>query len=146
MIRRCILLFLLALIVPPLFACGGGGGGTTSSSQGSNGSGAGSNGGGSGGNPGGNSQVDVSISPNTITMGVGDSQAFTATVTGSTNTAVNWNLTEGATAGTLSGNGVYTASFTPGTYHLVATSQASHGTSATATIMVQSGSGAIRIQ
>jgi hypothetical protein len=141
MIRRGILLFLLALIVLPLFACGGGGGATanTFSSQSSNG-------GGSGGDPGGNSRVDVSISPNTITLGVGDSQAFTATVTGSTNTAVNWNLTEGATAGTLAANGVYTASFTPGTYHLVATSQASTGISATATIMVQAGSGTIQIQ
>src|SRR5207248_3161831 len=57
--------------------------------------------------------VSVSISPGNSTMQVGFMQQFTATVTGSTNTAVTWlvNGTAGGnlTVGTISSTGLYTA-------------------------------------
>src|SRR5208283_1148483 len=76
-------------------ACGGG-----SSSSNSNGN-------------GGNPVVSVSISPTTATVPANGTQQFTATVTGSSNTAVQWqvnNVTGGTAAtGTISTAGLYTA-------------------------------------
>jgi sugar lactone lactonase YvrE len=45
-------------------------------------------------------------------------------------------VTEGVAGGTVDGNGKYTAPMTPGTYHVVATSQDYFGETATATIYV----------
>src|SRR5258708_2575572 len=50
--------------------------------------------------------VSVSISPTSATLNGGGTQQFTATVSGSTNTAVTWSLSG---AGTLSSSGLYTA-------------------------------------
>lgn len=78
--------------------------------------------------------VAVSVSPSSVTLQPGLSQQFTATVTGSTNTAVTWS----ATAGTISASGLYTAPTTVGTYSVTAVSQADATKSATATVIVQS--------
>src|SRR5258708_17197138 len=48
--------------------------------------------------------VSISISPTSATLNGGGTQQFTATVSGSTNTAVTWSLTG---AGTLSASGLY---------------------------------------
>jgi hypothetical protein len=57
--------------------------------------------------------VAVSVSPNTVTLRASAVEPFTATVTGSSNTAVIWqvnNVTGGAaSSGTISASGVYTA-------------------------------------
>lgn len=57
--------------------------------------------------------VMVGVSPNTVTLRAGSAQPFTATVTGSSNTSVIWQInsvTGGATSsGTISPSGVYTA-------------------------------------
>jgi len=53
----------------------------------------------------GTSGVAVSISPTAATLASGGTQQFTATVTGSTNTAVTWT----ATAGSISSTGLFTA-------------------------------------
>jgi hypothetical protein len=57
--------------------------------------------------------ISVSISPATAAVEVGKPQTFTATVTGTSNTAVNWNVSGvrggNSTVGTITNAGVYTA-------------------------------------
>ncbi|HYA95499.1 MAG TPA: family 16 glycosylhydrolase, partial [Terriglobales bacterium] len=76
--------------------------------------------------------VTVSLSPVTATLTTGNTQQFTATVTGSTNTAVTWT----ASAGSVSSSGLYTAPNTTGTYAVTATSAAETSASASATVTV----------
>jgi hypothetical protein len=84
--------------------------------------------------------VAVSISPTSDTLGPSARRAFVATVSGSTNTAVNWSITEGAAGGTVDAGGNYTAPATQGTFHIVATSVADATKNAQATVtVVQSG-------
>lgn len=79
--------------------------------------------------------VVVSVNPASATVKVGTTQAFTATVTGDSNTAVTWRV-EGSNNGSITSNGVYTAPATAGTYRVVATSVADTKRSATATVTV----------
>lgn len=65
--------------------------------------------------------VTVTITPATATIKVGESQSFTATVTGTSNMSVTWSVEE-TSGGTINASGVYTAPATPGTYHVRATS------------------------
>jgi len=67
------------------------------------GSGVGGGGGGAGG--GGNGSVQVAVSPTSVSLFSQGKQQFTATVSGSANTAVTWS----ATAGSVDANGLYTA-------------------------------------
>jgi hypothetical protein len=76
--------------------------------------------------------VTVSISPASASLLAGGTQQFTATVTGTTNTAVTWS----ATAGTVSTSGLYTAPGTAGAYTVSATSVADKTKSAAATLNV----------
>jgi hypothetical protein len=80
--------------------------------------------------------VAVLVSPATASVLTGGTVQLTATVTGSTNTAVTWKVQEGTTGGAVSSNGVYTAPSTAGSYHVVATSAADATKSATSTITV----------
>src|SRR6202050_1001250 len=64
--------------------------------------------------------VSVSISPVSASLLTGGSQQFTATVTGSRNSAVTWS----ATSGTVSSSGLYTAPTAAGSYTVTATSVA----------------------
>ncbi len=82
--------------------------------------------------------VAVTVSPTTPTLLTNGTQTFTATVTGSANTAVTWSVQEGATGGAITTGGVYTAPAAAGTYHVIATSVADTGKSATATVAVTS--------
>jgi streptogramin lyase len=52
----------------------------------------------------------------------GETQTYTATVTGAMDSSVTWELLEGAAAGTITQGGAYTTTTTPGTYHLLARS------------------------
>ncbi|SEU33994.1 LamG-like jellyroll fold domain-containing protein [Stigmatella erecta] len=79
--------------------------------------------------------VSVSITPDEVDLRTGGTQTFTATVTGTANTAVSWSVTE-AGGGTIDASGLYTAPSTPGTYHVVAASVAEPSRSATATVRV----------
>lgn len=54
---------------------------------------------------GGGTTISVAISPTSATLNAGATQQFTATVTGTSDTAVNWS----ATAGTVTATGLYTA-------------------------------------
>jgi hypothetical protein len=80
--------------------------------------------------------VALTISPTTVSIDAGATQAFTAMVSGSTNRGVAWSVQEGTTGGTISTSGVYTAPTVAGTYHVVATSQADSTKKAVATIIV----------
>ncbi len=80
--------------------------------------------------------VAVAVSPTSGSVDECRTLQLTATVTGTTNTAVTWNVQEGATGGTVAANGLYTAPNGPGTYHAVATSVADPTKSAVATLTV----------
>lgn len=91
-------------------------------------------GGGGGGEPA-PTPIVVTVAPTTANLLTGATQTFTATVTGTTNTAVTWSVQE-AGGGSVNASGLYTAPGTPGTYHVVATSQASATKTASATVTV----------
>jgi hypothetical protein len=89
-------------------SCGGG-----SSSTGNGNSGGSSGSGDNGGSGGGQAMVMIAISPTTAIVPANGTQQFQATVTGTNNTAVTWqvnNVTGGTAAtGTISTTGLYTA-------------------------------------
>ncbi|MBI3946470.1 MAG: Ig-like domain-containing protein [Armatimonadetes bacterium] len=91
------------------------------------------------------SNTSVTVSPSPTTLTVGETRTFTATVSNAPVTGVTWSLAEGATGGTVSAGGVYTAA-TRGTYHVVATSVYDNGKEASATATVQAGGLDITIQ
>jgi hypothetical protein len=78
--------------------------------------------------------VTVSISPKTASLLPNGTQTFTATVTGTTNTAVTWSVPAGQ--GSITQAGAYTAPATAGTYTVTATSQADPSKFDTATVTV----------
>jgi hypothetical protein len=68
--------------------------------------------------------ISVMVSPNSVTVFRDATQTFTAQVTGITNTAVTWSVSEAA-GGTIDSAGVYTPPPNGvGTFHVLATSQA----------------------
>lgn len=79
--------------------------------------------------------VTISMNPTTLSMDACTAQTFTATVSGSSDKAVVWSVTEGSAGGQVS-SGVYTAPSTAGTYHVVATAHASTSAKVTATVTV----------
>lgn len=76
--------------------------------------------------------VSVAVSPTTASLQINTSKQFTATVTGSANTAVNWT----ATGGSITASGLYTAPGAAGTFTVKATSAADSTKSASATVDV----------
>src|SRR5205823_4807157 len=85
--------------------------------------------------------VTVAIRPSSVTLPLGGTQTFTATVMGTTDTAVTWSIQEGTQGGTITSEGVYTAPSATGMFHVVASSQADTSKSATATVTVAQGPG-----
>ena len=104
-------------------AVGCGGGGSASSVNTSPG----------GSNPPGDttSASAISISPASETLRIGGQRQFSGWDSTVGQFDVTWSLQEGAAAGTITPDGVYTTPSTPGTFHLIATS--SHDTSLSAT-------------
>ncbi len=78
--------------------------------------------------------VAISITPATATLDACGTRPFSASVTNTANTAVTWTVVE-AGGGAVS-SGAYVAPTTPGTYHVMAVSQADPSKSAQATITV----------
>jgi hypothetical protein len=78
--------------------------------------------------------ITVSISPTTVAIPEKWQQQFAASVSGSSNTAVTWTVTQGT--GTITQSGVYTAPQAVETDVVRATSQADSTKSASATITV----------
>ncbi|MGC2321672.1 MAG: hypothetical protein WA463_03480 [Terriglobales bacterium] len=76
--------------------------------------------------------VAVSVKPGSASLATGGTQQFTATVTGSSNTAVTWS----ATGGSISTSGLFTAPSTAGSFTVTATSAADSTKSASATVTV----------
>jgi len=104
------LVYLSLLAMGVMLGCGGGSGN--------------SSGGGGGG-------VTVTIAPRSVNLPITVTQQFTATVTGASNTAVNWAVSgsgcTGAACGTISSTGLYTAPSSipsPATVTVMATSVA----------------------
>lgn len=85
------------------------------------------------GQPGAALEVSVSVTPDIVTLQTGKEQQFTATVTGSDNTAVTWK----AETGSIDASGLYKAT-TPGSDKVTATSKTDPAKSATATVTVKS--------
>lgn len=79
--------------------------------------------------------VQIGVSPSNTTLNMNATQAFSASVTGSSNTAVTWTVVE-ADGGSITAGGLYTAPAKLGTFHVKATSQADASRSAQATITV----------
>lgn len=85
--------------------------------------------------------VTVAVKPGSATVGLGTNQAFSATVTGSANTAVTWSV-NGVTggnsaAGTINSSGVYTAPASmpsPATVSIAAASVAAPSVTGQATV------------
>jgi hypothetical protein len=90
--------------------------------------------------------ITVAISPTSAAVAAAATQQFTASVTGSSNTAVNWSVDGvsggNSTVGTISATGLYSAPSTAGTHTVTATSQASSAASASAQVTVGGGGGA----
>ncbi len=117
------LLFAMLMIAPAMIltSCGGGGGGGTPPPP----------------------TVSVAITPTTATVAVNSTKMFTAIVSNSTNTAVNW-LVAGvaggnATVGTITTAGLYTAPATvpsPAMVNVTAAAQADTSKSASATVTI----------
>ena len=80
--------------------------------------------------------VVVTVTPARDTLTVSTTAAFSASVTGTSNTAVSWSVQEGASAGSVSASGLFTASATPGTRHVIATSEESASGKDTAVVLV----------
>lgn len=81
--------------------------------------------------------VAVSVSPASVTLAPGAQQAFTATVVGTTNTAVTWS----ANGGSITTAGLFTAPANAGSCTVTATSVADTTKSATASVTVTSSAG-----
>jgi hypothetical protein len=88
----------------------------------------------------GTTGVTISVSPITATVGVSQTQQFTAAVTGTTNTAVTWSVDGVAggneNIGVIGASGIYTAPSTYGTHTVTATSVADSTKSANAAVAV----------
>ena len=83
------------------------------------------------------SSVSVAIVPSTATVPEGGSLSFLATVKGVADTTVTWSVQEGATGGSITSSGVYTAPNTLGTYDVVATSVADPTAIASAVVTIE---------
>jgi len=96
--------------------------------------------------------VAVSISPTTASVQTTKTQQFTATVTGTSNTAVTWEVNAvtggNSTVGTISTSGLYTAPTavpSPATVTVTAVSQANTAQSASATVTVTAASSPLTV-
>ncbi len=88
------------------------------------------------GSPPAHQPIAISLSPTSASVQTSAAQAFTASVTGTTNTGVNWSVIEGSSGGVITTSGAYTAPSVPGRYHVVVASQADLHATATALVTV----------
>lgn len=84
-----------------------------------------------------NGEVQISILPAIATVNQGGTQQFTAAVSGTSNTAVNWSVTSGT--GAVSTSGLFTAPYRQETDIVQAQSKADLTKTATASITVPTG-------
>jgi Bacterial Ig-like domain (group 2) len=80
--------------------------------------------------------ISVTVTPNSVTVLRDSTQAFTAKVTGTSNTAVTWSLEE-SSGGTIDSAGLYTPPQSgAGTFYVIATSQANSAAFGVAAVTV----------
>ncbi|MCK4411946.1 MAG: Ig-like domain-containing protein [Candidatus Eisenbacteria sp.] len=87
--------------------------------------------------------VTVSVQPEQATLALGETQQFSAQVTGTTNTTVTWSVDGGAVAGSITADGLFTAPATlpaPATATVRATSVTDPSKSDTAIVTLTGGS------
>jgi hypothetical protein len=82
------------------------------------------------------SGVSVVVTPSGGSLETGGTLLFACTVTGSQDTACNWSVQEGASGGTISPSGLYTAPAGAGSFHVVATSHADPTRTVTVNVIV----------
>lgn len=80
--------------------------------------------------------VSITSSPTTASVATGGTVNFTASVGNTSNQGVTWSVQEGASGGTITAAGVYTAPSAGGTYHVIAASQADPTKTAASTVTV----------
>ena len=102
-------------------------------------SGATSSAGASGANPTGG--VTLTLTPLLADVSFSGRIQFVAMITGTSNTKATWSIQEGASGGTISDSGAYSAPATAGMFHIIATSQADSTKTATATVSVHAPQG-----
>jgi hypothetical protein len=83
-----------------------------------------------------NPAVQVVVLPHTADVFTGAKANFTAVVTGANDTTVTWSVQEGSAGGSVTSGGLYSAPAAPGSFHVVATSNADSTKSDSATITV----------
>ena len=88
--------------------------------------------------------ITVSVAPPQVNLQTGANQAFTATVSGTTNGSVAWSVVE-VGGGAVTSGGLYTAPAVAGTYHVRATSTADPTASGQATATVTHPTSVFRI-
>jgi hypothetical protein len=98
--------------------------------------------GGGGSNSGGGGGVHIAISPSSaVSVGVTLTQQFTASVTGTSDTAVTWSISSssctGAACGSISASGLYTAPSTPPSANVIVQAALNADNSKTATVNVK---------
>ncbi|WP_257460261.1 hypothetical protein [Archangium lipolyticum] len=81
--------------------------------------------------------VTIALTPGTDTVDQGAVVEFSASVTGTPNTAVTWSVEGGANNGTITSSGIYTAPNIEGTYTILATSVADPTKKGSATLTVR---------
>ena len=96
------------------------------------------------------SSVAVTLTPSSVSTVVNSTQQFTASVTGTTNTAVTWSLSgsgcSGSSCGTISPGGLYTApnaAPSPANVTVTATSQQDTTKQASATVQIVASTGKV---
>lgn len=82
--------------------------------------------------------IVISLSPSSASVRTSGSVAFSATVTGTSDTAVVWSVRESSGCGSVTQGGVYTAPPAAATCHVVVTSHADPARAVTGTVAVTS--------
>src|ERR1700757_4685729 len=117
-------LLILAFVLPTV-GCGGGNGKSTATQPSS---------------PSSTPQITIKLNLFSVSLASGAQQQFTATVQGTSNTAVTWSVDSvaggSAASGTITGAGMYTAPSQAGTHTVTATSVVETTQSASATVTV----------
>src|ERR1039458_6182795 len=66
----------------------------------------------------GSSEIVITVQPSSLTLAPGLSVPLAATVTGASDVAITWSMTEGLAGGSVTQNGLYTAPRDEGTHQI----------------------------
>lgn len=125
MSRSLSISFLIAMVIVAVGCGGNSGSGSRIDSSSGSGNGASSG-----------PALAVSITPSQETLRVEGQRGFSGWDSSVGQYDVTWSLQEGAAAGTITADGLYTAPGTPGTFHVIATSSHDNKLSASASLAI----------